>query len=138
LDGGEIAAWTRKHELPNYGVFDEKRVFAAGPLPGPIAFRGVRLGVPICEDIWFPDVCECLAETGAEILLVPNGSPYELNKDDKRLSLAAMRVAETSLPLAYLNRVGGQDEIVFDGASFVMNADRRLAVQMPDWEERTT
>ena len=138
LDGGEIAAWTRKHELPNYGVFDEKRVFAAGPLPGPLPFRGVRLGVPICEDIWFPNVCECLAETGAEILIVPNGSPYELDKDDKRLSLAAMRVAETGLPLAYLNRVGGQDEIVFDGASFVMNADRRIAVQFPDWEERTT
>jgi NAD+ synthase len=138
LDGGKIAAWTRKHELPNYGVFDEKRVFAAGPLPGPLPFRGVRLGVPICEDIWFPDVCECLAETGAEILLVPNGSPYELDKDDKRLSLAAMRVAETGLPLAYLNRVGGQDEIVFDGASFVMNADRRIAVQLPDWEERVT
>ena len=138
LDGGEIAAWTRKHELPNYGVFDEKRVFAAGPLPGPLPFRGVRLGVPICEDIWFPDVCECLAETGAEILIVPNGSPYELDKDDKRLSLAAMRVAETGLPLAYLNRVGGQDEIVFDGASFVMNADRRIAVQFPDWEERVT
>ena len=138
LDGGEIVAWTRKHELPNYGVFDEKRVFAAGPLPGPLPFRGVRLGVPICEDIWFPDVCECLAETGAEILIVPNGSPYELDKDDKRLSLAAMRVAETGLPLAYLNRVGGQDEIVFDGASFVMNADRRIAVQFPDWEERTT
>ncbi len=138
LDGGKIAAWTRKHELPNYGVFDEKRVFVPGPLPGPLAFRGVRIGVPICEDIWFPDVCECLAETGAEILLVPNGSPYELDKDDKRLSLAAMRVAETGLPLAYLNRVGGQDEIVFDGASFVMNADRRIAVQFPDWEERTT
>ena len=116
LDGGKIAAWTRKHELPNYGVFDEKRVFVPGPLPGPLAFRGVRLGVPICEDIWFPDVCECLAETGAEILLVPNGSPYELDKD----------------------RVGGQDEIVFDGASFVMNADRRIAVQFPDWEERVT
>ncbi|BBE35822.1 NAD+ synthase [Sphingosinicella microcystinivorans] len=138
LEGGKIAAWTRKHELPNYGVFDEKRVFAPGPLPGPLAFRGVRLGVPICEDIWFPDVCECLVETGAEILLVPNGSPYELDKDDKRLALAAMRVAETGLPLAYLNRVGGQDEIVFDGASFVMNADRRIAVQLPDWEERTT
>ncbi|WP_374594382.1 NAD+ synthase [Sphingosinicella sp.] len=138
LDGGKIAAWTRKHELPNYGVFDEKRVFVPGPLPGPLAFRGVRFGVPICEDIWFPDVCECLAETGAEILLVPNGSPYELDKDDKRLSLAAMRVAETGLPLAYLNRVGGQDEIVFDGASFVMNADRRIAVQFPDWEERVT
>ncbi len=138
LDGGKIVAWTRKHALPNYGVFDEKRIFHPGPLPGPIAFRGVRIGVPICEDIWFPDVCECLAETGAEILIVPNGSPYELAKDDKRLSLAVTRVGETGLPLAYLNRVGGQDELVFDGASFVMNANRKLAVQMPDWEERVT
>ncbi len=138
LDGGRVAAWTRKHELPNYGVFDEKRVFAAGPLPGPIAFRGVRLGVAICEDIWFPDVCECLAETGAEILIVPNGSPYELGKDDRRLSLAVTRVSETGLPLAYVNRVGGQDELVFDGASFILNASRRLAVQMPDWEEAVT
>lgn len=138
LDGGKIAAWTRKHELPNYGVFDEKRVFSAGPLPGPIAFRGVRIGVPICEDIWFPDVCECLVETGAEILIVPNGSPYELAKDDKRLSLAITRITETGLPMAYLNRVGGQDELVFDGASFIINADRKLAVQMPDWEERVT
>jgi NAD+ synthase len=138
LDGGRVAAWTRKHELPNYGVFDEKRVFAAGPLPGPVAFRGVRLGIPICEDIWFPDVCECLAETGADMLIVPNGSPYELGKDDKRLSLAVTRVAETGLPLAYLNRVGGQDELVFDGASFILNADRSLALQMPDWEERVT
>lgn len=138
LDGGRIAAWTRKHELPNYGVFDEKRVFDPGPLPGPVAFRGVRLGVAICEDIWFPDVCECLAETGAEILIVPNGSPYELGKDDTRLSLAVTRVTETGLPLAYLNRVGGQDELVFDGASFILNNSRRLAVQMPDWEEAVT
>ena len=138
LDGGRIAAWTRKHELPNYGVFDEKRVFAAGPLPQPIAFRGVRIGVPICEDIWFPAVCAALRDAGADMLIVPNGSPYELDKDDRRLSLARTRVAETGLPLAYLNRVGGQDELAFDGASFIVNADGRLAVQMPDWEERVT
>ena len=138
LDGGKIAGITRKHDLPNYGTFDEKRVFAAGPLPGPLAFRGVRLGVPICEDIWTPDVTECLVETGAEILVVPNGSPFEVGKDDRRLSLAVSRVAETGLPLVYLNRVGGQDELVFDGASFVLNADRRLALQLPDWEESVT
>ena len=135
LDGGKVAGVTLKHELPNYGTFDEKRVFAPGPLPGPMNVRGVRIGVPICEDMWFPHVTECLAETGAEILIVPNGSPYETDKDDMRLSLAVTRVAETGLPLAYLNRVGGQDEIVFDGSSFVLNADRTLALQMPDWEE---
>ena len=134
LDGGR-ATITRKHDLPNYGTFDEKRVFASGPLPGPLAFRGVRLGVPICEDIWTADVTECLAETGAELLLVPNGSPFEVGKDDRRLSLSITRVTETKLPLVYLNRVGGQDELVFDGASFVLNADRTLAAQLPDWDE---
>jgi NAD+ synthase len=135
LDGGRITI-TKKHELPNYGTFDEKRVFVAGPLPGPLNVRGVRIGVPICEDIWFPDVVECLAETGAEILLVPNGSPFEVGKDDRRLQLVIARVQESGLPLAYVNRIGGQDEVVFDGASFVMNADCTLAVQMADWEER--
>jgi len=134
LDGGRVSI-TRKHDLPNYGTFDEKRVFASGPLPGPLAFRGVRLGVPVCEDIWTAEVGECLAETGAELLLVPNGSPYEVGKDDRRLSLSVSRVTETGLPLVYLNRVGGQDELVFDGASFVLNADRSLAAQLPDWEE---
>ena len=138
LDGGKIAGITRKHDLPNYGTFDEKRVFAAGPLPGPLVFRGTRIGVPICEDMWSPDVTECLAETGAEILIVPNGSPYEVGKDDRRLSLAVARVIETGLPLVYLNRVGGQDELVFDGASFIVNADRSLAVQLPDWDETVT
>ena len=136
LDGGRIAGITRKHDLPNYGTFDEKRVFASAPLPGPLGFRGVRLGIPICEDIWTPDVTECLEETGAELLLVPNGSPFEVGKDDRRLSLAVARVGETRLPMAYLNRVGGQDELVFDGASFVMNADRSLAWQLPDWDEK--
>ncbi len=135
LDGGKIVGITRKHDLPNYGTFDEKRVFSAGPLPGPLAFRGTRLGIPICEDIWTPEVTECLAETGAEILIVPNGSPYEVGKDDRRLSLAVARVSETGLPLVYLNRVGGQDELAFDGASFILNADRTLAAQLPDWEE---
>src|SRR3546814_7229810 len=80
LDGGTIAAKRFKHDLPNYGVFDEKRVFASGPMPGPINFRDVRLGVPICEAIWQADVVECLHESGAEILLVPNGSPFEIEK----------------------------------------------------------
>jgi NAD+ synthase len=135
LDGGRIAGITRKHDLPNYGTFDEKRLFSPGPLPGPLSLRGVRIGVPVCEDMWTPDVCECLAETGAELLIVPNGSPFEVGKDDRRLNLAVARVVETGLPLVYLNRVGGQDELVFDGASFVLGANRTLAHQLPDWDE---
>lgn len=135
LDCGEVSALRFKTDLPNYGVFDEKRVFAAGPLPGPVNFRGVRLGVPICEDIWGEEVCECLEETGAEMLIVPNGSPYSRHKLDRRMNVAVGRVAETKLPMVYVNQVGGQDELVFDGGSFVLNADSSLALQMPAWEE---
>ena len=135
LDEGSVQAVTFKNNLPNYGVFDEKRVFATGPMPGPLNIRGIRIGVPICEDIWSPDAPECLCETGAEMLLVPNGSPFDARKRDHRLNVTIARVVETGLPLVYLNQVGGQDELVFDGASFVLNADRRLALQLPDWEE---
>jgi NAD+ synthase len=136
LDGGKIAATTVKHELPNYGTFDEKRIFVPGPLPSPIEFRGVKLGLPLCEDIWFPTVCAHLKDQGAEILIAPHGSPYEIDKDDLRVNgVAALRVRETGLPLAFVNRVGGQDEIVFDGASFVLNANGTVAHQLPDWEE---
>jgi NAD+ synthase len=135
LDGGFIAALRFKVDLPNYGVFDEKRVFAPGPMPGPVNFRGVRLGVPICEDIWREDVVECLAETGAEILLVPNGSPYWGDKDEIRLNIAVARVTEHNLPLIYLNQVGGQDELVFDGASFALHADHSVAFQLPAYRE---
>lgn len=135
LNGGRIEAVRFKVDLPNYGVFDEKRVFKAGPLPGPIVFKGVRIGIPICEDIWGADPVECIAETGGEILLVPNGSPYERDKFYIRQHHVAARVAESGLPLAYLNQVGGQDELVFDGGSFVLNADRSLAVQMPAFQE---
>ncbi|MEO7053812.1 MAG: NAD+ synthase [Rhizomicrobium sp.] len=138
LDGGRVAGRTFKHDLPKYGVFDEKRVFAAGPLPGPLNVRGVRIGVPVCEDIWTQDVTECLCETGAEILAVPNGSPFEAGKEDVRLQLAAARVTETGLPLIYLNQLGGQDELVFDGASFVLNADNSVALAMPGWREDVT
>ncbi|MSO89085.1 MAG: NAD+ synthase [Rhodospirillaceae bacterium] len=135
LDGGKIAAQRFKHDLPNYGAFDEKRVFAQGPLPGPIMFRGARLGVMVCEDMWYPDVTECLGETGTELLLVINGSPFELDKFDERLNLAVARVVETDCPLIYVNQVGGQDELVFDGASFVLGADRSLRAQAPSWRE---
>src|SRR5215204_642679 len=135
LDGGVITAVRLKVNLPNYGVFDEKRVFVPGPLPGPINFRGVRLGLPVCEDIWSEEVVETLSETGAELLVVPNGSPYWRDKDDVRLNIAAARVTESGLPMIYVNEVGGQDELVFDGASFGLNADRSLAFQLPAFRE---
>jgi len=134
-DGGAVADLIFKHELPNYGVFDEMRVFARGPLQGPLNIRGVRIGVPICEDIWVPDVTECLSETGAEILLVPNGSPFDLFKRDERINHAVARVVETRLPLAYVNQIGGQDELVFDGGSFVLNANRKMALHLPFFEQ---
>ena len=124
-----------KRELPNYGVFDEKRLFAPGPLPEPIEFRGMRLGVPICEDIWFDPVARHLAARGADLLLVPNGSPFEVEKFHTRLDLARRRTAETGLPLVYVNQVGGQDELVFDGGSFAMNRDGSLAELLPFWTE---
>ena len=135
-EDGKMVGRTLKHELPNYGTFDEKRVFASGPLPVPIDWRGVKLGVPICEDIWQDRVCAHLAEAGADMLLVPNGSPFELDKDDKRQRLVRGRVVSTGLALAYLNRVGGQDELAFDGSSFVINADGERVVQMCDWQEQ--
>ena len=136
LDGGQIAAVRYKHELPNYGTFDEKRIFASGPLPEPVLFKGVRIGVPICEDGWLAPVSLHLKERGAELLISTNGSPYEIDKDDRRLEeVFAARVRETGLPLMFLNRVGGQDELVFDGSSFVLNADGAAAHRLPDWEE---
>lgn len=144
LDGGRIAGLRFKCNLPNYGVFDEKRLFSRGPAAGPVTVRGVRIGVPICEDIWleesedYENVVETLAETGAEIILVPNGSPYARDKNDVRLSVAVARVTESGLPLVYLNQVCGQDELVFDGASFVLNGDLSLAAQLPAFEENIT
>ncbi len=137
LDGGKVAAIRLKHELPNYGTFDEMRLFQPGPLPEPVVFKGVMIGLPICEDIWHPDVCRHLADFGAELLLCINGSPYEIDKDTLRIDgVAKRRAVDTGLPLAYLNRVGGQDELVFDGASFVVNGDGGLAVQLADWKEQ--
>ncbi|MGE5504808.1 MAG: NAD+ synthase [Actinomycetota bacterium] len=135
LDHGKVAAVRLKHHLPNYGVFDEARVFAPGPVPGPVVFRGVRLGVMICEDMWFADVADTLAATGAEILVVPNGSPFELDKAGVRLDRARARVAETGLPLIYVNQVGGQDELVFDGASFALDGQGRVLARLPAWQE---
>jgi NAD+ synthase len=138
MDAGQVVARRAKHELPNYGVFDEKRVFDAGPSPGPVAFRGVRIGLMVCEDFWLPAVSETLAESGAEMLLSINGSPFEDGKAQRRVALGVSRVVETGLPFVFLGQVGGQDELVFDGASFVLNHDRTLAVQMPHFEEAIT
>ncbi len=138
LDGGKIATRRDKYDLPNYGVFDEKRVFDAGAPPGPVNYRGVRLGLAVCEDMWTPDVSETLQESGAELLLFINGSPYERDKVDVRLNLAVARVTETGLPLIYVNQVGGQDELVFDGGSFVLNADRKMAATSPQFVENVS
>jgi NAD+ synthase len=136
LDEGKVVATRFKYELPNYGTFDEKRYFMPGPLPEPVAFRGAMLGLPICEDIWHPEVCRHLAELGAEIFVSPNGSPYEIDKDELRIDgVAKRRAIDTGVPLIYVNRVGGQDEVVFDGASFVVGSEGALWAQLPDWQE---
>src|SRR4051794_38288937 len=134
-EGGRVIGRVLKRELPNYGTFDEKRIFTPGPMPEPIAFRGVKIGVPICEDIWQEIVCAHLTDSGAEMLLVPNGSPYELDKDETRYRLVRNRALQTGLAIAYLNRVGGQDELVFDGSSFIVHPDGERVVQLCDWEE---
>ncbi|MDP4034298.1 MAG: NAD+ synthase [Pseudorhodobacter sp.] len=135
LDGGRAVTVIRKHHLPNDGVFDEKRVFAAADVHGPYRIGPLRIGTPICEDAWHADVTETLAESGAELLLIPNGSPYHRGKPDQRTNLMVARVVETGLPLVYLNMVGGQDDQVFDGASFVLNPGGQLAVQLPQFDE---
>ncbi len=135
LDGGRVAARMDKHILPSYGVFDEDRVFAAGSMPGPVSFRGLPIGLMICEDMWTPEVTECLEESGARILIAINGSPFDMDKTDRRLSLAIARVRESSLPLIYVNLIGGQDELVFDGGSFVLGPDGTLGAQARSWTE---
>jgi NAD+ synthase len=136
LDGGKILSTRDKVDLPNYGEFDEKRVFSEGSISGPTNFRGVRIGIPICEEIWNDlGVCETLAESGAELLLVPNGSPYYRGKLDVRHQVALRQIIESGLPLLFANQIGGQDELVFDGASFAFNADKTLAFQMSQFEE---
>ena len=135
LKGGAIIATMRKHELPNTHVFDEERLFERGPIGGPYNLGKVRIGSPICEDAWHADVSEGLAESGAEILIVPNGSPYYRGKFERRINHMVARVVENDLPLVYLNMVGGQDDQVFDGGSFVLNRGGKLAMQMPLFDE---
>ena len=135
LSGGKVTTSIRKHHLPNSSVFDEKRLFASGEIFGPYRVGPIRIGSPICEDAWLDDVAEAQAESGAEMLLVPNGSPYARARYDTRMTHMVARVVETGLPLVYLNLVGGQDDQVFDGASFVLNPGGKLALQLPAHEE---
>ena len=134
LADGEVRGISYKIDLPNYGVFDEKRIFIPGREPGLYQHRGVTFGVPICEDIWGPEPCRQLKAAGAELLLVPNGSPFRRTADEERTAVARERVAQTGLPLIYVNQVGGQDELVFDGGSFALQADGSLCMSLPTFE----
>ena len=134
ISDGKISIIDKFH-LPNYGVFDEQRVFNKDRMPGPILFKGIKIGLMICEDMWYPDVAESLQESGAELLIVINGSPFDQNKEDERLSVAVARVVETNLPLIYVNQIGGQDELVFDGGSFALDASSKLKLQSSAWKE---
>ncbi|KUP90639.1 NAD+ synthase [Tritonibacter horizontis] len=138
LKDGKVASRLLKHHLPNETVFDEVRIFDAGPLGGPYSVGNTRIGSPICEDGWHEDVSETLEETGAEFLLIPNGSPYYRGKMDTRVNHMVARTVETGLPVIYLNMVGGQDDQVFDGGSFALNPGGELALQMPVFDEAVT
>jgi len=135
LADGNVADVIMKHHLPNQNVFDEKRIFDEGEISGPYQIGPIRIGSPICEDAWHSDVSETLSETGAQLLLVPNGSPYYNGKNDVRLNKMVARVVETNLPLIYLNMVGAQDDQVFDGGTFALNRGGSLAIKLPLFEE---
>ena len=135
LADGNVANVIMKHHLPNQNVFDEKRIFDEGEISGPYQIGPIRIGSPICEDAWHSDVSETLSETGAQLLLVPNGSPYYNGKNDVRLNKMVARVVETNLPLIYLNMVSAQDDQVFDGGTFALNRGGSLAIKLPLFEE---
>lgn len=138
LDGGEVVGIRDKARLPRTGVFDDPRNFIPGEMPGPVMVRGVRLGLPVCEDMWHADLVECIEESGAEMLISCNGSPFEEGKIDDRMMAAVARVSETRMPLIYVNLVGGQDDQVFDGASFAVNPGGRIAAYLPCFSESVT
>ena len=135
IDKGELLGRRDKVQLPNYGVFDDKRHFTKGDLKGPIMVRNVPIGLAICEDIWWPDVCETQAESGAKIIISLNASPFDTAKSDGRMMHAIARLTETELPFIYVNMVGGQDELIFDGGSFALNLKGQLATQLPQMTE---
>ena len=134
LRGGRVEAVYRKHHLPNHSVFDERRVFDSGNAPCVFACGGLNFGLNICGDIWEPGPATWAMEAGADWLLVPNASPYHLNKERDRLAVARSRLVEAGLPIVYANLVGGQDELVFDGASFALSAGGEVVAQCPAWQ----
>ena len=135
VDSGKIIGFSKKVNLPNYSVFDEKRVFNSNDNPCIFDFRGIKMGVPICEDIWTNDICNKLKKQGCEIIISPNGSPFDKYKINQRKKVIEDRISEVRLPFVYVNQVGGQDELVFDGSSLVMNADKEIIYRSPQWEE---
>ncbi|MDD3181529.1 MAG: NAD+ synthase [Alphaproteobacteria bacterium] len=135
IEGGKIIDRTFKHDLPNYGPFDDKRIFTAGPMPHPIEWRGLKLGVMLCEDMWTPSIAAELKRQGAEILITLNGSPFQVGRQQKRYEVALERVQQTELPLIYVNQYGGQDELVYEGSSFVLSPRGELRVQARAWSE---
>ena len=135
VDSGKIIGFSKKVNLPNYSVFDEKRVFNSNDNPYIFDFRGIKMGVPICEDIWTNNVCNKLKKQGCEIIISPNGSPFDKYKINQRKKVIEDRISEVRLPFVYVNQVGGQDELVFDGSSLVMNADKEIIYRSPQWEE---
>lgn len=136
LNDGEIAAKRFKVRLPNYGVFDEPRVFTPAPYyPEPTEFKGVKLGLMICEDMWLPGAAEALAANGAEIFIVPHGSPFRKTALEERAMAARARVASTDKPLIFVNQLAGQDEVLFEGAGFVMDSAGVMQYRMPQFEE---
>ena len=138
MDHGSISVAARKYHLPNTDIFDERRYFNKGSLAKPIKVLGINVGTPICEDIWYPDVIEYMVNEGARIIISPNGSPYSRGKVQLRHKLAALRAKENKIPLIYLNLVGGQDDQVFDGGSFVVDKNGKILYAMPQFEEATS
>ena len=137
VDKGELIGFSKKVNLPNYSVFDEKRVFHKNDIPRVFEFRGIKLGVPICEDIWQDNVCLELKNQGCELIISSNGSPFDKYKINQRKTIIVDRVSETGLPFVYVNQVGGQDELVFDGSSLIMNGDKEIIYEAPPWQENT-
>tara|TARA_B110000196_G_scaffold111141_1_gene96482 strand:+ start:2401 stop:4032 length:1632 start_codon:yes stop_codon:yes gene_type:complete len=125
----------RKHVLPNYSVFDEKRYFEPGKETAVFKLKDTKIGINICEDIWYPSPAKKCKEAGAELIIVINGSPYEKGGQLKRETIVTERISEIMLPIVYLNMVGGQDELVFDGTSFVMNTEGEITYRAPSFEE---
>ena len=135
VDEGKLIGFSKKINLPNYSVFDEKRVFHQNDIPKVFEFRGIKLGVPICEDIWQDNVCLELKNQGCELIVSPNGSPFDKYKINQRKTIIEDRVSEIGLPFVYINQVGGQDELVFDGSSLIMNGDKEIIYEAPPWQE---